>query len=232
MARAEGTFHFYNTLGERTRFQVIVKGQQTGRTVSSSEQLTFKGTPWTQQLVGGKYHIRIEGRGWSRDLGWYDIDKEITEGNIYIGRDDQYWSLVETPSKNGGLQKVWMLQVPTSKDEMLSPKTIASIEPLKQANQINQIAHKPGRVFGITMHKCNEGIHVDSVNTGSAASRCINAAGKAIRLEPGDHILRWNGEIPNSVEQFQQMVSNSDQAQIVIKDGRTGQILTLSATLD
>jgi S1-C subfamily serine protease len=81
-----------------------------------------------------------------------------------------------------------------------------------------------GRDFGIRFNVTDQGIRVTEVRTGSAA--------KSLGLEPGDTILTVYGHPVTSAEVWNWLTSvENDYAEMEIRDGRSGEVLTRYARL-
>lgn len=87
--------------------------------------------------------------------------------------------------------------------------------------------------IGIVAHKCDEGIHVDSVESGMPAAKCFDReTGENVMLEPGDHILFVNGRRPNSIGEFQRLISESSRSiELKVLDSRSGKRRHLTTEL-
>ena len=214
----------------------------------------------------------MEGRGWSRDVGWIDIEATIPEGNVLIGWDNAAWQLVETRKPDGSLAKAWEAAMGSSSGGQWSmtagarpPSAGDDVEeapppqPKRPAPRINASVvvrwiendkNPAGRAapaaaakvpspplrrqhhLSITVHKDEQGVYIDSVAPGGAAMRCRDANGKTVQLEPGDHILTWNGKTPASLQEYLDAVAGSEEADLEVEDGNTGETMQLHVRLD
>jgi hypothetical protein len=65
------------------------------------------------------------------------------------------------------------------------------------------------RKIGVTFHICPDGVHVDTVDSGSAAENMWDINGNVFKLEPGDHILLINGQAPKQSDELIKIVSEA-----------------------
>ncbi len=116
------------------------------------------------------------------------------------------------------------------------PGFIRPIEPWsRNVNNGGNSENRPNSPIrlGVNAYKCDEGIHIQAVTPGSAATRGVDqASGQPVQLESGDHILTVNGMTPRDIPEFQSLIQTSPRTiQLKVLDRRTRRILELTANL-